>query len=55
MLTETKGIGHLNDKFAEEIQVACGEYDNITLASGRFIVTRVQQKRPVLLIYWVKD
>ena len=55
MLTETEGIGHLNDKDAERIQAACGGYTNITLVNGRFVVTRVQQKRLVSLMYWVKD
>ena len=42
MLTEPKGIGHLNDEDAERIQAACGGYAKRTLANGRFLVTRVQ-------------
>ena len=54
MLTEPKGIRHLNDKDAEMIQAACGGYAKRTLANGRFVVTRIQQKRLVSLMYWVK-
>ena len=42
MLTEPKGIGHLNDEDAERMQAACGGYAKRTLANGRFLVTRVQ-------------
>ena len=55
MLREHKGIGHLNDEGVEGIQAACGGYVNRTFANGRFVVARVQQKIPVLLMYWVKD
>ena len=50
MLAETKGIGHLNDKYEEGIQAACGGYFNRTLTNGIFLVTRVQQKRLVSLM-----
>ena len=55
MLTEPKRIGHLDDEYVEGIQAACGRYVKRTLTNGRFIVTRVQQKRLVLLMYWFKD
>ena len=41
MLTEPKGIVHLNDEDAELIQASCGGYANRTLANERFVVTRV--------------
>ena len=53
MLTENKGIGHLNDEDEEGIQEAYGGYSKRNLANG--IVTRIQQKLLVLLMYWVKD
>ena len=55
MLMEPEVIRHLNDEDAEGIQAAYGGYANRTLANGRFVVTRVQQKQLVLLMYWVKD
>ena len=55
MLAETKGIGHLNEKDAERIQAACGGYAKRTLVNGIFVVTRVQPKRLISLMYWVKD
>ena len=54
MLTEPEVTVHLNDEDAEGIQVACGGYSKRKLANGRFVVTRVQQKRLVSLMYWVK-
>ena len=47
MLTEPEGIRHLNDEDAEVIQAACGGYSKRNLANGRFVVTRLQQKRPL--------
>ena len=41
MLTETKGIGHLNDEDAEGIQEACGGYSKKTVANGIFVITRI--------------
>ena len=41
MLTEIKGIGHINDEDAEGIQAACGRYAKINIANGRFVVMRV--------------
>ena len=55
MLTEPEGTRNLNDEDAEGIQAACRGYTKRTLANGRFVVTRVQQKLLVLLMYWVKD
>ena len=55
MLTEPKVIGHLNDEDAELIQAECGGYAKRTLSDGRFVVTRIQKKRLLLLIYWLKD
>ena len=55
ILTEPEGIRHLNDEDVEGIQATCGGYAKRTLANGRFSVTRVQQKRLVLLMYWVKE
>ena len=54
MLTEPEGIGHLNDEDAEGIQSACSAYAKRPTAT-RFTVTRVQQKRLISLMYWVKD
>ena len=55
MLTEPERIVHINDEDAEGIQSACGRYAKRTLANGRFVVTRVQPKRLLSLVYWVKD
>ena len=44
MLTEPKGIGHLNDEDAEGIQAERGGYADITLTNRIFIVMRVQKK-----------
>ena len=55
MLTEPERILHINDDDAEVIQGACGRYAKRTVANGRFVVTRVQPKRLVSLMYWVKD
>ena len=54
MLTEPKGIGHVNDEDAEVTQGAYGGYSKRTLANGKFVVTKVQQKRLLSLMYWVK-
>ena len=54
MLTEPKVIGNLNDEDAKEIQAACGGYVNSTFTIGILVVTRVQQKRLLTLIYWFK-
>ena len=51
MLKEIKGTGHLNNEDAEGIQAVCGEHAKRTLANGRFVVTRVQQKSLLLLMY----
>ena len=51
---ESEGIRHLNDEDVEGIQEACGGYANRTLANGIFVVTRVQSKLLVFLVYWVK-
>ena len=55
MLTEPEWIGHLNDEDEKVINAACGGYAKKNFANGRFLVTRVQQKRLVSLMYWVKD
>ena len=55
MLTDPEGIGHLIDENAEGIHSACAGYAKRTLANGRFIVNRVQQKRMISLMYWVQD
>ena len=55
MLTEPEGIGHINDEYAEEIQAACEGYAKRTPANGIFVVTRVQQKILVSLMYWFKE
>ena len=44
MVTEPKGIEHLNDEDAEGIQAACGGYTKRTLVNGRFVVTRLEKK-----------
>ena len=49
MLIETEVIGHFNDEDTEGIQELCGGYANRTLDNGRFVVTRVQQKRIISL------
>ena len=54
MLAEPKVIGHLNYEDAEGIQASCRGYAKRTLANGIFVVTRVQQKRLISLIYWFK-
>ena len=54
MLMEPKGIGHLSDEDAEGIQASCRRNAKRTLINGRFVVTRVKQKRLVSLMYWVK-
>ena len=41
MLNELEGIRHFNDEDAERIHAACRGCANITLANGRFVVTRV--------------
>ena len=51
MLMEPKVIGHLNDEDTEGIQAACGWYAKRTLVNGIFVVTRVQQKRLISLMY----
>jgi len=55
MMTEPEGIGHLIDEDAEGIQAACSGYAKRTPAARRFVVTRVQQKRLISLMYWAKD
>ena len=55
MMTDTEGIGHLNVEYAEGIQSACSAYTKRTPATRIFTVTRVQQKRLISLMYWVKD
>ena len=55
MLTEPERIRHLNDEDTEGTQRACGGYSKRSLANGIFLVTRVQQKRLVSIMYWVKD
>ena len=54
MLTEPEGIGHLNDEDAEGFQAACGGYTKRTRANGILVVTRIQQKQLILLMYWVE-
>ena len=50
-MTETKVIGHLNDEDAEGIQGACRGCAKRNLANGRFLVTGLQQKRLVLIMF----
>ena len=47
ILTEPEGIEHINDEDTEGIQAACVGYSKKTLTNGRFVVTKVQQKRLV--------
>ena len=55
MLTEPEWIGHLSEEGVEGIQAACGGYAKRNLANLIFLVTRIQQKRLVLPMYWIKD
>ena len=55
MLSQPEGIGHLNDETAKGIQAACQEYSKRPTVGQRFIVNRVQQKRLIALMCWVKD
>ena len=55
MMTDTKGIGHLNVKYSEGIQLDFSGYAKGTPEARRSTVTRVQQKRLISLMYWVKD
>ena len=55
IMTDPKGIGHLNVKDLEGIQSACSGYAKRNPAARRFTVTRVQKKRLISLMYWVKD
>ena len=54
MLMELKGIRHFNDEDAEVIQAACGGYSNRTLVNGIFLVTIVQHKWLISLMYCAK-
>ena len=55
MMIDPNGIGHFNVEYAEGIQSACSAYTKRTPATRIFTVTRVQQKRLISLMYWVKD
>ena len=54
MMTNPKGIGHLNFENVEGIQLAFSGYSKRTTAARRFTVTRVQQKLLTSLMYWFK-
>ena len=54
LLTEPKVIGHLDNKDAEGTREEYRGYAKRTRADGIFAVTRVQQKRLILLMNWVK-
>ena len=44
MITDPKGIGHLNIEDKESIKTSCSGYAKRTPSVGRFTVTQVKQK-----------
>ena len=55
MLSPPEGIRHLQDEDVDGIQSACSGYARRTASNGKFTVRRVNQKRLISLMQWVKD
>ena len=55
LFTAPEGLFHLVDETNEGLQSAFREYSRRDKADGKIIFTRVQQKRLISLMDWVKD
>ena len=53
-LLHPDGLVHFNNENAEGIKAACTSYTKFA-TNVRFSLSRVQQKRLILLMYWVQD
>ena len=55
ILPPPEGLKHLIHETSEEMQSTFRDYGRRTVADGKLILTRVQQKRLIALMDWVKD
>ena len=55
MMSPPEGLKYLNGETSEEILGTFRDYDSHDKEDGKIIFTRVQQRRLISLIDWVKD
>ena len=55
MMIPPEGLKHLNGETYEEMLGTFMDYDRREKEYGNIIFTRVQQRRLISLMYWVKD
>ena len=55
MMSPPEGLKHLNGETSEEMLVTFRDYARRDKEDGKIIFTRVQQRRLVSLMDWVKD
>ena len=55
MMSPPEGLKHLNGETSEEMLVTFRDYTRRDKEYGKIIFTRVQQRRLISLMDWVKD